>query len=437
MPRSLLIEADGGSRGNPGIAGYGAVVIDGDTGRVLAQRAAPLGKESNNVAEYSGLIAGLQAVLDLDLASDSSINARMDSKLVVEQMAGRWKIKHVDMRRLAIEARDLVRQIEWAGGSVDYTWIPREINTVADALSNKGMDGEHIRIDSVEPDTAPESSSQPTSDTTDATATTNNVAGVSQPRPAAAKATTPTLGRAPVFGDARTPDPVAANAFAGRPPAMTEPVRIVLVRHGVTDFTLASKLDGRGGSDPGLHEFGLRQAAAAARAVAEHVESHRDTPVSVITSSLRRAKQTGGAIAALFGVTPSVDDDWDEQNFGDWDGEALRDLAKTAYDDLLLLRADADYARPGGETHNELAARVGYAWGRAVETGGTVVIASHRKPLMCVLSRVLGIDHERAWSIATAPCSLSAIEVWPDGGVSVAFINDTHHLRDLGDAPSP
>ncbi len=423
MPRSLLIEADGGSRGNPGIAGYGAVVIDGDTGRVLAQRAAPLGKESNNVAEYCGLIAGLQAVLDLDLAPDASINARMDSKLVVEQMAGRWKIKHVDMRRLAIEARDLVRQIEWAGGSVDYTWIPREINTVADALSNQGMDGEHIRIDSVEP-------------TVEGSTGVGAVDAV-PPQPAAVKATTPTLGQAPVFGDARTPDPVAATAFAGGPPAMTDPVRIVLVRHGVTDFTLASKLDGRGGADPGLHDFGLKQAAAAARAVAAHVASHGDTPVSVITSSLRRAKQTGGAIAALLGVAPSVDDDWDEQNFGDWDGEALRDLAKTAYDDLLLLRVDADYARPGGETHNELVARVGDAWGRAIETGGTVVVASHRKPLMCVLSRVLGIDHERAWSIATAPCSLSAIEVWPDGGVSVAFINDTHHLRDLGDAPSP
>ncbi len=421
MPRSLLIEADGGSRGNPGIAGYGAVVIERDTGRVLAQRAAPLGKESNNVAEYSGLIAGLQAILDLELAADASINARMDSKLVVEQMAGRWKIKHVDMRRLAIEARDLVRQIEWAGGSVDYTWIPREKNKVADALSNKGMDGEHIRVDSVDDSTSGEVEA-PKPDMP-----------APSPAPAAAKATTPTVGRAPVFGDARTPDPVASNAFAGRAPAMSDPVRIVLVRHGVTDFTLASKLDGRGGSDPALHEFGLKQAATAARAVGAHVASHGDTPVTVITSSLRRAKQTGGAIAAFLGVTPSVDGDWDEQNFGDWDGQALRDLAETAYDDLLLLRADANYARPGGETHNELAARVGDAWGRAIETGGTVVIASHRKPLMCVLSQVLGIDHERVWSIATAPCSLTSIDVWPDGGVSVAFINDTHHLRDLGD----
>ncbi len=427
MPRSLLIEADGGSRGNPGIAGYGAVVIEGHTGRVLAQRAAPLGKESNNVAEYSGLIAGLQAVLDLDLAADASINARMDSKLVVEQMAGRWKIKHVDMRRLAIEARDLVRQIEWAGGSVDYTWIPRELNAVADALSNKGMDGEHIRIDSVDDAPAVKPATPPSEGAKRNAADTNPA----KPAPAAAKATTPTLGRAPAFGDARTPDPVVASAFAGHPPTLTDPVRIVLVRHGVTDFTLASKLDGRGGADPGLHDLGLAQAAAAAQAVKEFVAGHGDGPVSVVTSSLSRAMQTGGAIGETLGVTPSVDNDWDEQNFGDWDGRVLRDLAKTAYDDLLLLRADADYARPGGETHNQLAARVGDAWGRAIKMGGTVVIASHRKPLMCVLSHVLGIDHERVWSIATAPCSLTSIEVWPDGGVSVAFINDTHHLSHL------
>ncbi|MGC1207575.1 MAG: reverse transcriptase-like protein, partial [Ornithinimicrobium sp.] len=114
MQRRLVIEADGGSRGNPGVAGYGALVRDPESGVLLAQRAAPLGKESNNVAEYSGLIAGLQAVLDLSLESDADIQVLMDSKLVVEQMAGRWKIKHADMRRLALEARDLVRQIEWA-----------------------------------------------------------------------------------------------------------------------------------------------------------------------------------------------------------------------------------------------------------------------------------------------------------------------------------
>ena len=101
MPRELRIEADGGSRGNPGVAGYGAVVRDA-SGAVLAERAAPLGKASNNVAEYSGLIAGLEAAAGIDPGAE--VTVAMDSKLVVEQMSGRWKIKHEDMRRLALQA---------------------------------------------------------------------------------------------------------------------------------------------------------------------------------------------------------------------------------------------------------------------------------------------------------------------------------------------
>lgn len=142
MSRSLVVEADGGSRGNPGVAGYGALVRDGHTGEVLAERAAPLGKQSNNVAEYSGLIAGLEEVLALD--PGAVVDVRMDSKLVIEQMAGRWKIKHEDMRRLALQARELVRSIEAAGGSLRWTWVPRERNKAADALSNDGMDGRTI-----------------------------------------------------------------------------------------------------------------------------------------------------------------------------------------------------------------------------------------------------------------------------------------------------
>ena len=108
---AVIVEADGGSRGNPGTAGYGALVRDARTGEVLAERAAPLGIASNNVAEYSGLVAGLQAVLDLGLATDATVEVRMDSKLVVEQMSGRWKIKHPDMRPLALAASG--RSIAW------------------------------------------------------------------------------------------------------------------------------------------------------------------------------------------------------------------------------------------------------------------------------------------------------------------------------------
>src|SRR5690242_9153128 len=97
----VIVEADGGSRGNPGPAGYGAVVRDADSGEVLREVAAGIGVASNNVAEYRGLIAGLEAARDLG-ADDVAV--RMDSLLVVNQMSGVWKVKHEAMKPLASEA---------------------------------------------------------------------------------------------------------------------------------------------------------------------------------------------------------------------------------------------------------------------------------------------------------------------------------------------
>jgi probable phosphoglycerate mutase len=129
----VIVEADGGSRGNPGPAGYGAVVFADDGRTVLAERKEALGIVSNNVAEYRGLIAGLEAASELG-ATDVAV--RMDSKLVVEQMSGRWQIKHADMRTLARRASELRR----AFTAVTFDWIPRERNKHADRLANEAMD---------------------------------------------------------------------------------------------------------------------------------------------------------------------------------------------------------------------------------------------------------------------------------------------------------
>jgi len=131
--RRVIVEADGGSRGNPGPAGYGALVRDPDTGAVLAERSEFIGITTNNVAEYSGLIAGLEAAIELGA---EAVEVRMDSKLVVEQMAGRWKVKHPNMRPLAQQAQQLART--FAG--VSYDWIPRAKNADADRLANLAMD---------------------------------------------------------------------------------------------------------------------------------------------------------------------------------------------------------------------------------------------------------------------------------------------------------
>ena len=128
----VIVQADGGSRGNPGQAGYGAVVLAPD-GTVLAERAAALGVVTNNVAEYSGLIAGLEAARDLGALR---VTAQLDSKLVVEQMSGRWKIKHPAMKPLAQQASRLVAGFD----QVDFEWVPRERNSHADRLANEAMD---------------------------------------------------------------------------------------------------------------------------------------------------------------------------------------------------------------------------------------------------------------------------------------------------------
>lgn len=131
--REFIVEADGGSRGNPGPAGYGAVVSDAATGETLREAAEYLGVATNNVAEYRGLLAGLRAAHELDPAA--TVHVRMDSKLVVEQMSGRWKIKHPDMKPLAADAARI-----FPPGRVTYEWIPRERNKHADRLANEAMD---------------------------------------------------------------------------------------------------------------------------------------------------------------------------------------------------------------------------------------------------------------------------------------------------------
>jgi len=133
MARTLIVEADGGSRGNPGESGSGAIVVDQASGEVLAEISLYGGIASNNVAEYKGMIAGVRRAIELD--PDAELLVRLDSKLVVEQMSGRWKIKHPAMAELAAEARDVL-----IGTPVKFQWMPRLENSRADKLANLAMD---------------------------------------------------------------------------------------------------------------------------------------------------------------------------------------------------------------------------------------------------------------------------------------------------------
>lgn len=129
----VIVEADGGSRGNPGPAGFGSVVWSDDHSAILAEIKEAIGSATNNAAEYRGLIAGLTEAARLG-ATD--VDVRLDSKLVVEQMSGRWKVKHPDIARLHREATELASGFE----RISFSWIPREKNSHADRLANEAMD---------------------------------------------------------------------------------------------------------------------------------------------------------------------------------------------------------------------------------------------------------------------------------------------------------
>ena len=323
--RRLVVEADGGSRGNPGVAGYGALVRDPATGAVLVELAEPLGRQSNNVAEYSGLIAGLRAVLDIDAGAD--VRVRMDSKLVVEQMSGRWKIKHEDMRRLALEARDLCARISDSGGSVDFEWIPREKNKDADALSNEAMDGKRVhRVLAGD-----------TGDTSDTGDDTEPAAG----------------------------EPGATSAPDA--PSTARPLRLLLVQTPHDDGPTA--------------------------AITEAVRRLVGPGAALLGSDDAQSVRVANAVAAAIGTVAATT--------GDWSGQAPGD---------------------GGD------ARVLTAYRSLVAAGGTAVAVTSRRGVLSVLADVLGTPVERFWALATAPGSLTAVEVWEDGSAWVAFTNRTDHL---------
>lgn len=123
---------DGGARGNPGPAGYGAYILDAN-GSVLAELYAPLGKTTNNVAEYNGLLAALRWALE---HGHDRVHVRADSLLLVEQMRGNYRVKNEGLKPLHHEAQRLVGLI----GTVTFEHVRRELNKEADRLSNLGMD---------------------------------------------------------------------------------------------------------------------------------------------------------------------------------------------------------------------------------------------------------------------------------------------------------
>lgn len=384
MSRTLIIEADGGSRGNPGPSGSGAIIIDSQTGQILVEIASFGGVATNNVAEYRALVAALQECSKIDAYAE--ILVRMDSKLVIEQMAGNWKIKHPDMQVLAIEAQKLV-----VGKKVTWEWIPREDNSRADALANIAMDSERSEVKYL--DAEPE--------------VTGATVEFSKSGP----------------GSVRAPGQVTE--------ALTT---IILVRHGRTPLTESHKISGGTGDDPDLSELGRKDAKAAADLLATFGKSgpfsHLPKPDVIVTSPMNRTQQTAHAISLTTGAPVSLMEELREISFGDWDGHTNEEVAQLWPEQFEQWRGSWELSPPNGESLATFDSRTRTARSSILDThaGKCVVVVAHVMPIRGFITLAMDAGIAGYWRPQVAPCSVTVIRHWGEEFAELITANFTAHL---------
>ena len=367
-PRSVVIEADGGSRGNPGQAAYGAVLMDAATGEVIAERAEHIGVATNNVAEYRGLIAGLELYNEHTPAAE--LEVRMDSKLVIEQMSGNWKIKHPDMRPLAMAASRL------APFGTTWTWIPREQNKHADALLNEALD---------------------------------TAAGKPSKRTRVAEV--------PV-----EEQPVAQARMVAWSKDLGSPTTLILVRHGATDHTTEKRFSGRGGHDPALNADGRAQV----RAVADWLAPLGDEIDLVLSSPLRRTQETAEIIAERLGHSVTLEEGLAEAAFGTWEGLTFHEVQQAYPDDLDAWLGALDVAPGGhGDSFTEMDQRVRRTRDRILSgyPGKAVLAVTHVTPIKLLVRMALGAPLDAVYRMELAPASVTVISWFEDGTASLRMFN--------------
>lgn len=376
MPvHNVIIEADGGSRGNPGPAGFGALLRDAETGEVLADAAEYIGYATNNVAEYRGLIAGLE--LYQEHTPDALLEVRMDSKLVIEQMAGRWKIKHPDMRPLAVRAQSLA-----PFGTV-WTWVPRYENQAADRLANVAMDTATKRPVGATSRSGVDEGSRPPGDPTPEAL---------EPPASGGGLRNPMLGWVGMLGQATT---------------------LVFLRHGETVHTTDKRFSGPGGEDPGLTEQGWDQARRAADALAADDEPYD----AVLSSPLQRTRETASVVADALGLDVVIEDGFREAAFGAWDGLTLEQVAEKWPDELDGWLDSFSVAPPGGESIVEVQARVDVALAAVLERydGKRIVVVSHVNPIKLAVRFCLDAPLDVVNKMQLAPASLTTLSFFESG----------------------
>ncbi len=387
--RKVVVEADGGSRGNPGPAAYGAVLKDAATGAIIAEDGTAIGKASNNVAEYRGLIAGL--LLAAEHAPGAVVEARLDSKLVVEQMSGRWKIKHPDMQVLAREAAAA------APDGTTYTWVPRAENAHADRLANEALDGTRDGV---------------------------SVAGESVGEPAGDAVGESVIEE--VESPSENPSRPPARGWGGEGEATT----VIIVRHGVTKHTTAKKFSGGlGGDNPPLSDEGREQI----RAAGEWLAPMADRIDAIVSSPVRRTRESGDLIGELLGGVPVSDDaGLAEMEFGHWDGLTFAEVSERHGDELASWLGSLDLAPTGGESFLVVQQRVLAARDRlvAAHPGRTVVVTSHVTPIKTLVADALGAPLDAVFRMELSPASITVISYFADGRASLRLFNALPPARD-------
>ena len=379
-----VVEADGGSRGNPGPASYGTVVKDAETGDVLRELAEHIGTASNNVAEYRGLIAGLAAVRELD--PGASVEARLDSKLVVEQMSGRWKIKHPDMQVLALRARDTLPPAQ-----VTYTWVPREKNKHADRLANEALDAA-ARGQSWSP--------------SDSTAELRSVSMPEESEP-------------------------ALDTLVGWDIGLGTPTTTVLLRHGETVHTVEKRFSGSGGLDPELSSVGAAQACAVAARLGSGGAGTGGPVAAIVSSPMRRTRQTADVVASALGLPVREVEGFRECAFGDWEGLTFVEVRERWPDELAAWLADPTVRPPGGESFDDVRRRVKVARDQVLarHPGRTVLVVSHVTPIKLLVREALGAPMAALYRMELSPATLTEVHWYAGGQASLRRFNDATELQ--------
>jgi probable phosphoglycerate mutase len=371
----VVIEADGGSRGNPGPSAYGAVLKDAETGEVIAEDGTAIGHSTNNIAEYSGLIAGLR--LAQEFAPGATVEVRMDSKLIVEQMSGRWKVKHPGMVPLAAEARRLAPE------GTTYTWVPRDLNRHADRLANEALDG--VRSGVTVPGQVPEPVSEPESLIEEVES------------PAAAE-----------------PPESIQQQTRGWSAAAGTPTTLILVRHGVTPHTTEKRFSGGlASTNPGLSEEGRAQV----RATAEWLAPIAERVDAVVSSPVRRTRESAEIVAEILGKKFTVEPGFAEMEFGAWDGLTFAEVAERHRADLDSWLGSLDVAPGGGESFRTVEERVLAGLQRVLDAhpGGTVVVVSHVTPIKTLVAHAVDAPLGSVFRMELTPASVSVVTFFAGG----------------------